>query len=90
MVCTHKANGEAAHFSARWVRDRFVVFAGSKNVHLAARGGADVAKYGDGRFLVARNVAASVLEMLAGLPEDKASLLLSFMHHTQVGDLIYW
>ena len=41
--------------------------------------------YRDGRFLVARNVATSVMEMLAGLPEDKASVLLSFMHHTQVG-----
>ena len=41
----HKANGEAAHFSARWVRDRFVVFTGSKNVHLAARSAADAEKY---------------------------------------------
>jgi len=84
VVCMHKANGEAAHFSARWVRDRFVVFTGSKNVHLAARSAADAEKYRDGRFLVARNVATSVMEMLAGLPEDKASVLLSFMHHTQV------
>ena len=48
-MCTHKANGEAAHFSVRWVRDRFVVFAGSKNVHLAARGAADVEKYREGK-----------------------------------------
>ena len=47
-MCTHKANGEAAHFSVRWIRDRFVVFAGSKNVHLAARGAADVEKYREG------------------------------------------
>ena len=48
-MCTHKANGEAAHFSVRWIRDRFVVFAGSKNVHLAARGAADVEKYREGK-----------------------------------------
>ena len=84
-MCTHKANGEAAHFSARWIKDRFVVFAGSKNVHMAVRSAADVEKYKDGRFLIARNVASSVLEMLAELPEEKASLLLSFMHHAQVG-----
>ena len=62
MVCTHKANGEAAHFSVRWIRDRFIVFAGSKNVHLAVRNASDVEKYRDGRFLVARNVAHSVME----------------------------
>ena len=43
-----------------------------------------ITSFRDGRFLVARNVATSVLEMLAELPEEKASLLLSFMHHTQV------
>jgi hypothetical protein len=84
VICTHKANGEAAHFSVRWIGERFVVFAGSKNVHMAARSRADVQKYRDGRYLVARNVATSVLDMLAELEPSRASLLLSFMHHTQL------
>ncbi len=37
VVCTRKANGEAAHFSARFIKDRFVLCAGSKNVHLLLR-----------------------------------------------------
>ncbi len=32
-----KANGEAAHFACRWIDGQFVIFAGSKNVHLAFR-----------------------------------------------------
>ena len=37
-VCSlKKANGEAAHLACRWLNGQFVIFAGSKNVHLAFR-----------------------------------------------------
>ncbi len=90
VVCTRKANGEAAHFSARWIRDRFVLFAGSKNVHLALRNREDAQKYRDSRFLVARNVAESVVDELAKMEPAKASLMLSFMHHTQVRSMKFY
>ena len=50
IVCTHKANGEAAHMSVRWIRDRFVICAGSKNVHCLVRNFADVGQYKDSRY----------------------------------------
>ena len=34
VICTEKANGEAAHISARYIGNRFYVIVGSKNVHL--------------------------------------------------------
>lgn len=84
VVCTMKANGEAAHFSVRWIKDRFIVCAGSKNVHLMARNAEDVAKYKDSRYLVAKTVASAVLRKLATLDAMKLQLMLSFMHHTAV------
>lgn len=84
IICTQKANGEAAHFSARYLKDRFIVAAGSKNVHLVCRTYADIAKYSDSRYMVAKTVAESTLDMLCSLTPENASILLSFMHHTQV------
>ena len=37
VICTEKANGEAAHLSARFIKDQFVLILGSKNVHLVIR-----------------------------------------------------
>ena len=34
VICTEKANGEAAHISARYIGNKFYVIVGSKNVHL--------------------------------------------------------
>ena len=50
--------------SVRWVKDRFLVCAGSKNVHMVVTSFADVAKYKDSRYLVASSVAMTVLEQL--------------------------
>eukprot|EP00095_Tigriopus_kingsejongensis_P002818 maker-scaffold80_size398941-snap-gene-1.9 protein:Tk02818 transcript:maker-scaffold80_size398941-snap-gene-1.9-mRNA-1 annotation:"hypothetical protein BRAFLDRAFT_126791" len=84
IVCTQKANGEAAHFSIRWLQGQFYVCAGSKNVHLLCRSREDIAKYSDGRYLVARTVAESALALIDSLEDDQASILLSFMHYTRV------
>lgn len=35
VISLRKANGEAAHMSCRFINDEFVLFVGSKNVHLA-------------------------------------------------------
>jgi len=77
-----KANGEAAHLSARWIHDRFVLCAGSKNVHLLLRRDSDVEKYRDGRFLVARSVAAASLKVVESMEKKKAQLLLSLLHYS--------
>ncbi len=49
VVCTQKANGEAAHLSARYIKGRFVLCAGSKNVHMLVRSREDVNKYKESR-----------------------------------------
>ena len=45
----------------------FIFLAGSKNVHLILRNRDDIALYADGRFQVARVVAATVLDTLESL-----------------------
>ena len=52
IVCTEKANGEAAHLSARFIKDRFYVIVGSKNVHMVLGKINDLDFYKDGRFKV--------------------------------------
>ena len=37
IICTEKANGEAAHLSARFIGNRFYLILGSKNVHMMIR-----------------------------------------------------
>ena len=37
IICTEKANGEAAHLSARYIGNRFYLILGSKNVHMIIR-----------------------------------------------------
>ena len=83
VVCTLKANGEAAHLSARHLGPGrgFVLFAGSKNVHLALRRREDVDKYAESRYQVARTVASSVMDALEAVAPDRLPLFLSWLHH---------
>ena len=37
VLSLNKANGESAHLACRWLDGQFLIFAGSKNVHLAFR-----------------------------------------------------
>lgn len=85
VVCTLKENGEAAHMAARWVNDRFLVIAGSKNVHLVASRTDQVDQHYPGpRYQVAREVAKSALAMLDAMDPRRARALLAFLHYTRV------
>lgn len=87
VVCTIKENGEAAHMSVRLMegpaggdgRKSFVLCLGSKNVHLLARDKADVEKYADSRYQVAKVVAHAALDTLAAMPNSDRALLLNFL-----------
>ncbi|XP_043223395.1 uncharacterized protein LOC122382292 isoform X5 [Amphibalanus amphitrite] len=84
LVLTQKANGEAAHLSARYVDGSFLVCVGSKNVHMVLRQESDIARYADQRYRVAREVAAAVWRLLEAMGEGQRQLLLSFLHHTRL------
>ena len=45
IIAMEKLNGEAAHFSGRYIDDKFYIITGSKNVHLLICGEEDIEKY---------------------------------------------
>ena len=88
VICTRKANGEAAHLAVRFIHDRFVLCVGSKNVHMLISDRSDIDKYSggitDGRFQVARYVADAIMKLLEDLDNTYVTFLLNFMHHTRL------
>lgn len=84
VITLKKINGEAAHFSARWFDGELILFAGSKNVHIAFKNREDIHKYCGQRYEFANKVAENVLNMLQHIGNTKAELLLNFMHYTRL------
>ena len=84
VICTRKANGEAAHLGIRFIKNRFVLCVGSKNVHMLISDRSDIYKYSDGRFQVARYVARAIMNLLENLSETCVTFLCNFMHHTRL------
>ncbi|XP_077983154.1 uncharacterized protein LOC144437995 [Glandiceps talaboti] len=82
VVCTKKANGEAAHFSARYIGDKVVLCGGSKNVHMLFRSRDDILKHKDSRYQIARDVCLTIWRLLEEMTEDCRKRLLSFLCHS--------
>ena len=66
VIVTEKANGEAAHLSARFIQDQFYLILGSKNVHLVIGKESDLDQYRDGRFKVSSCTFILTGEKFAG------------------------
>ena len=61
----------------------FYIIAGSKNVHLIFRTVADIEKYTESRFLVARDVARTCFHFFSAMEARRRYALFSFFHHTK-------
>ncbi|XP_045626083.2 uncharacterized protein [Procambarus clarkii] len=83
VVCMNKLNGEAAHFSGRYIDDEFYLFTGSKNVHMLIKEAKDIDQYYGDRYGVAKIVARSVCETLDALEDKKRHLLFTLLHYTK-------
>eukprot|EP00053_Salpingoeca_punica_P010053 m.90502 g.90502 ORF g.90502 m.90502 type:complete len:480 (+) comp15264_c0_seq1:219-1658(+) len=85
IVAMDKANGEAAHLSARWVEGVLLLCIGSKNVHIAVRAAADIALYErDATYRVACLIARAVFASLDRMPEPQRTRLLYFLAATHL------
>lgn len=86
LVSTGKANGEAGHIAVRYVAsiDRYLLFAGSKNVHCVFTCEDDLAAadYRDSRFGVCRLVAGAFLRELQRMDREQKEAFLSFLAST--------
>ncbi|XP_018014202.1 uncharacterized protein LOC108671217 [Hyalella azteca] len=83
VVAIEKVNGEAAHFSGRFMDGKFCIFTGSKNVHMLIHNEDDIKYYEGDRYSTARTVATTVMRTLAEMEESKRSLLQYFLHYTR-------
>ena len=84
IICTEKLNGEAVHFSARYIDGKFYLITGSKNVHLLIGEKKDIETYTEEKYRNAKLFARSVFDMLEIIPEKERQLFFSFLHHTKV------
>ncbi|XP_066951819.1 uncharacterized protein [Macrobrachium rosenbergii] len=84
IICMEKLNGDAVHFSGRYIGEKFYLIAGSKNVHMLIRKRSDIDLYNGSRFELAKVFARTVCDTLGNLSKDVLQLLFSFLHHTKV------
>lgn len=83
IICMDKLNGEAAHFSGRYINGQFYIVTGSKFVHMLIRNKEDIKLYLGDRYKVARIVATSVCQAINALQETQRKILFSLLHETK-------
>ncbi|XP_042215304.1 uncharacterized protein LOC121861526 isoform X2 [Homarus americanus] len=83
VICMTKLNGEAAHFSGRYIDGQFYLIAGSKNVHLLFRERGNIDLYEGERYAVAKVVARTVLDTLESIDVQRRHLMYSLLHHSK-------
>jgi len=84
IVSAEKVNGEAAHFSGRFIGDEFYLIGGSKNVHMIFQNKEHIQKYEGDRYNIARHIALVILEHWNSLDQQRKECLASFLHLTRV------
>jgi len=83
IVAMDKLNGEAAHFSGRFIDGKFYIITGSKNVHMIIGCEEDIEKYEGDRFRIAKVVAKAVWKHLSQMQEKHQQFLFNLLHHTK-------
>ena len=82
IVAMEKINGEAAHFSGRYIDGDFYFIAGSKNVHILFKNESHINKYTEERYQFAKLIAYSLLEKWRSLTEDSRESLKKYLVKT--------
>ena len=83
IIEMEKINGDAVHFSARYINNKFYLIIGSKNNHMLLGKKSDISYYEEGRYEMAKIFANALFEELDKLEEDNREILYSFLHHTR-------
>ncbi|XP_064611084.1 uncharacterized protein LOC135475207 [Liolophura sinensis] len=83
VVCTRKANGEAAHLSCLEIDGELFICGGSKNVHMLIRRKEDIELYSGPRFKIAKEVCEAIMTALEAMNEEDKLRLLKFLAITR-------
>ena len=84
IICMEKLNGDAVHFSVRYIEGKFYIITGSKNVHLLMGEKKDIETYTEDKYENAKRFARTVWDTLETISEMGREVLYSFLHHTKV------
>lgn len=80
VIAMEKVNGEAAHFSGRFINGQFYLIAGSKNVHLIFSRREHIERYAEERYSIAKQVAHTVLDSWNSMTNKNQLNLAQFLH----------
>ena len=83
-IFMEKMNGEAFHFSGRYIQKQFYYFVGSKNNHIMIRNEDDIHLYPDSRYIQAKKFAKCFMKLIETLPINKLHILQNLLHYTKV------
>ena len=86
IASIEKINGEAVHFSCRYIFDKFYLFVGSKNNHIIIGKEKDVESYEtEDRYTVAVKIARQLWQKLHNtISQYDLNLLFNLLHHTKM------
>ena len=84
IVFMMKINGEALHFSGRYIYDKFYLFVGSKKNHIMISKEKDIDLYTDERYTNAKKFAKIFMTALKSLPQTNLKYLYNLLHYTKV------
>ena len=84
IISTEKLNGEALHFSCRYISDNFYLFVGSKTTHIVIQNENDINLYIDDKYKFAKKCAKMVYNTLENIPPENKKALLNLLHYTKI------
>lgn len=85
VIAMEKINGDALHFSGRYINDKFYLFIGSKKSHIMINKESDIDLYTNDRFNVCKKFAKQVWKILyTKLTPEKRNILYDILHYTKI------
>ena len=84
VIFMEKVNGDALHFSCRYLYNKYYLFVGSKTSHIMISDVSHIDLYTDSRYTIAKQFAKSLWKMLESMSKCKRVMLFEFLHYTKV------
>lgn len=83
VIATSKINGEAAHFSGRYINDKFYFIAGSKHVHLIFSHINQLSLYVGAHYNIAKDVSQSLWSIYEKLSLSERTQFRNYLDSTK-------
>ena len=84
IIFMEKINGEAFHFSGRYIYNQFYWFIGSKRNHIMIGKMSDIDLYTDERYKQAKIFGKSFMKLLTLISKENLNILKDLLHFTKI------